>query len=350
MLWRAPHITDTHSFAHIVAGIIDARPSVGQHIRRLHFGNSFGFSMSDSLLMLVVLHVPCLEELHLQGAEDLTDMSITRLAYHCPRLQSLHLETNHHITSQSLLSLAQHCHGLRTFGLVTHPHWPSATFVATLATALPCLDELLIHAGSSSLSYGDNTTMTEMVLALARLERLTTLIIVPSPPLFMQPLLLVSSCTTVSSFWPQLTTFRLSECGYITDQQAISFLQTHHHLTTLDLMSATFTDRVLDVLPTYLPRLAWIGIEGNTNITHNGLRRLLSKCEGLHYVALFHCGILAKDFPELNNDYNDDDNDVDCLQIGNPSHLRHLNFHAINRIRHGSWSFLPRQQQQQQLV
>ncbi|CAO3588535.1 unnamed protein product [Absidia cylindrospora] len=322
LLWRTVELYYDEALEKWLNCLGDARdPLLGRHVREL---TPFFEGLNDTIFLFLIKQLPLLQKFSIEPESGFTDISIQRLARHCPNLTYLHPMMSS-VSQQSIVTLAQHCHQLSTLRLDCCDALCSSDFFA-----------MIVHFPLKYLEV-DLQDMTDLnepsiadkaVLDLAAFDRLTFLEISDSPSSFIERIITLGKDRSGNIPWPQLYHFYISETyTNVTDQQLITFLQSHPKLTTVSLNSNVFTDTALHAIPTLLPKVTSLSLSSN-QFSHRAIRRLAYQCPLLMRFSFSDDGMRLKHFPEA-------DGSGVTTRTGATEHVRisSLSSDALQRIR-----------------
>ncbi|ORZ05632.1 hypothetical protein BCR42DRAFT_496627 [Absidia repens] len=249
-------------------------------------------TFSDDDLLALIQHVPFLTDLILQDGRHITDRSFEHVPQYIPHLTHLYLGHSQ-ITQRSMEAMVRHWHPHLTRLELEYCHNLDADLFSALVpcTALQHLAITRCHLDAMN----DPHIAPSAARHVLALTNLTTLRIQDWTSDYTS---LVTAAAAAAGGWPQLTHICLDACLEMTDDMAIAFLQSHPHLTYLELRTSKITDKTLDAIPMYLPDVVEVRLNSNPGITPDGLRRLLRTCQHLELVMCLGCGILKEHFPE----------------------------------------------------
>ncbi|ORZ07167.1 hypothetical protein BCR42DRAFT_154821 [Absidia repens] len=333
LLWRAPALeneTKAHAFINC---IMQARHPVGQYIRSLKLYSKW----TDADLLVLTLYAGQLEELCIFAGDWLTDQSLVYLAKDCPHLKTVYLHCPL-ITHQSIHALGQECKQLTELGLHHCSNLSPDIFASLMACPLKelylCLDNN--NTATSSFYEEEDRVMVddETMKDLKRFDQLTHLTLDNIDPDWVSQLLLTST-----ECWAPLSSLVLKNIFGMGDAPLVTFLQSHHDLTELQLSCVDLTDVTLDVIATMgFPHLTRLNLSSNPSITAQGVRHVVMQCPFLVSVELVLCHLLANEFPEATGDACIGHNFWTIFTVGSEVQkvVHRLDQHAINTIRLGS--------------
>ncbi|CAO3601020.1 unnamed protein product [Absidia cylindrospora] len=264
--------------------------SIKQHISHYYEGRSY---VSDDDLLALVKHVPLLTDLILEQADDITDASFEHVPLYVPHLAYLHL-CDAKITQRSMEAMGRHWHcqleqleleSCRNLDVDLFSPLAKCTALKKLTVSYCCLNGMNDDPDAAHVAALNTSALTN----------LTSLCIQDYPSDYTSFIIAAAA----ADVWPLLTHVCLDACHAMNDKMAITFIQQHPHLTHLELGNSQMTDKTLDAIVTYLPNIVEVGVEENTGITPDGLRRLVKQCRQLKQVACCGCSIYDDQFPDL---------------------------------------------------
>ncbi|ORZ07160.1 hypothetical protein BCR42DRAFT_397450 [Absidia repens] len=303
--------------------LAEARHPMTTYMRKLVLREDW---TKDHILRLVP-HLHRLEDLTLYCDDVLGDTIIQQLPHYCPNLKALVLIASP-ITLPTIHILAQHYHH-QLYKLHLHDcvHLPSRAFTP-----------LIEHGGGDVIrdilfsNQADGPFWTTLAVddVLAGFPKVTHFECNDDTPEVIEHLLM--SLADLKA-WPELTHLTLDGlelCDDI-DRYLIPCIQTHPHLTHLQLHRADFTDATLDALACFLPSLMYLRMDWNHTVTVDGIRRLVHQCRTLTLVELYSCLLPAIAFPEITTTATNE-----CLEFDTDDNyylVRYLDQKTINAMR-----------------
>ncbi|ORZ04233.1 hypothetical protein BCR42DRAFT_497074 [Absidia repens] len=294
LLWRTLELFDAETLQKVITSLVDARDSLGRHVRDLV---TYCDGFNDNDFLLLIKHLPHLVSFTSEAADNLTDNSLHRLAHYCPNLTTLYLRLSP-VSLPSIISLSQHCHQLRDVCLDACPNISSSDFFSALAHGAMTLERLQVDV-SQMLDLREPRIADKAVLDLAVLDRLTELCLWYAPNAFSERIITLT--TTDHIPWPHLKDIDLSESSYthLTDRQFVAFIQSHPDLTSIALNSSLLTNTSLHAIAIYLPSVSSITLLSCRHFTHLAVRRLIRNCPRLTSFFLSEGCLWIEHFPEM---------------------------------------------------
>ncbi|CAO3601191.1 unnamed protein product [Absidia cylindrospora] len=210
------------------------------------------------------------------------------LPIQCPQLTFLGINRGA-FTNVTIVSVAQHCHRLRGLFLGRCDHVPPNLLTALVGA---CPLEVMDIDAKLIGSTRDNDTARRFVRNLLTFSDLKVLCLRQMDDVLSHHFLTLS-------IWPHLTKCYLQGCRDMEDQDAITFLKAHPHLTRLEFSANNFLDTVLYAIADSLPRLTFLDLSGGWDLTHHGVRRIVLKCTLLTNFTLEDTHLKRAEFPEL---------------------------------------------------
>ncbi|KAI9494856.1 hypothetical protein BDB00DRAFT_816098 [Zychaea mexicana] len=291
-LWRAPTIRNHARFKQFVKCLRSSKKPVGSWVRQFRIDwqqqqDQSLFDDDDCLLLLP--HVPQLEDFAVQNSDRLTDKSISSIANYCSQLEILYLKRAD-ITYRSAHHLGMRCKKLRK---LTFDHCRKLQSMALLPFA-DCPLEYLDLSGCKWINVEDTA------YDMRAFKRLRHLDIVCSDKTAMMNDFLLALARDEQSVvvMPDLMSFSVTGCNEIGDNAAIRFIEAHPQLEYLTLMACGITDLTLDAIQRHLPRLLYLDISFCQSVTMGGVRRLI-RGSRLQMIGLKACGLRKFQFPEV---------------------------------------------------
>ncbi|ORZ07142.1 hypothetical protein BCR42DRAFT_456131 [Absidia repens] len=302
-LWHTVVIRNKTVLLKVISGVVETSSSsaqLGYYIREIEFG-SYVSDVSDATLLLLVIHLPCLEHLKIARGNRITDASLQYVPQYCPHLQSLCLEDSS-MMRRTLEAWGLHCHDLTRLELENCSGVSFYVFHAVASCPLEILKITfsVLHLDSRT---GTGNEYFNAAFVLGGFHRLRHLSIFDAGHHFIQHLIHIHANNKNDGIvWPDLVDLYLNNCNAIDDRSMITFVQSHPHLQCLGLSENTFSDAVLDAMATFLPEMRLLDLRASEHITHRGIRRLVQQCPSLTFIALHECGMTTHEFPELRAD------------------------------------------------
>ncbi|CAO3601131.1 unnamed protein product [Absidia cylindrospora] len=249
-----------------------------------------------SLLSLIPLLPPSLEELTLHGVKLITHASFNYLPQRCPHLKSLTLN-NTSISYRSLLSVGQHCHQLRSLSLLYCENLPPNVFAAFAGCPLETVHLDRFDTINDDEHDNDHNTRS--------LQTMTHDLVVGFPLLTSLTMdrfdgrAFVATMDDATPRWPNLTRFVVENTSKTKNRDVMAFIQAHPHLKDLEFIDNRFSNKVLRVIADCLPGLTRLNLAGGEGFTHLGVRRIVEQCPLLVSLDLSQTYVEAMSFPEL---------------------------------------------------
>ncbi|ORZ11420.1 hypothetical protein BCR42DRAFT_421102 [Absidia repens] len=267
---------------------------VATHVRTIDLQHCH---MTNDQLLSIVACIPQLKRLFLSSGTSINDSSFRLIPSHCPQLESLSLAGGS-ITRHSLEALGQHCHGLRHLHLRSCLISTSATmaFSSSVPAALAQCTKL------EKLALGDFDSGGWLALEEVMAADVSCFVALTHVALWRGSANFIHRLLTTAQ-WPRLTHVRLDHVHGLRhhhmNQLLARFLQTHPHITWLELSNSQLTDEVLETIMEALPTLVYLDVSHNRAITQAGVRRFLLQCPLLTTFDLTSCDVPLATFPEL---------------------------------------------------
>ncbi|ORZ05640.1 hypothetical protein BCR42DRAFT_428053 [Absidia repens] len=313
LLWRHLDIGNVPTFTSITAALTQQQQQqhgqlalLGTFVRSIAIIETYVTDedsnciaeFSDDDLLALIQHVPFLTDLILEEGFHITDRSFEHVPQYIPHLTHLYLGKSR-ITQRSMEAMVRHWHPHLTRLELEYCHNLDADLFSALVpcTALQHLAITRCHLDAMN----DPHIAPSVARHVLALTNLTTLRIQDCTSDYTS-LVATASGATAAAVWPQLTHICLDACLETTDDMAIAFIQSHPHLTYLELRNSKITDKTLDAIPMYLPAVVEVRLSRTPGITPDGLRRLLRTCQHLELVWCPSCGIFQDHFPERDED------------------------------------------------
>ncbi|ORZ07119.1 hypothetical protein BCR42DRAFT_397415 [Absidia repens] len=314
LLWRSLMVKNVASFTNIHTTLTESNHAFLQH----HIQSiNFGCTLSTPAFEASIRYAGYPRFVLARQAPHVTNNRLRPLLQRCQNLSFFGLGWSP-ITQSSMITLGQHCRQLRSLHLQNCRGLGCAIFPALAACRL--LEEItVIGCRLDGMRFPRTAEATANVLV--GFDRLTRLKLDDPPNDFSQCLLgpLTSTSDADSAdddtdddmptivTWPRLVHLWLNRCEDIGDMYTIAFVRTHPHLQSLYVYGGRLTDATLRTMMNCLPGIVDVGLVGNFDITHRGVRRLVQNCPALIWVQLFGCDIATCHFPEAGPSCLDED-------------------------------------------
>ncbi|CAO3601107.1 unnamed protein product [Absidia cylindrospora] len=299
LLWRSVQIRNEGQFTKLLQGRVQSRHDLLQYVRTLFIG----YPLTDiTLLLLIPLLSPLLEELTLADATHISDESFIALPRQCPHLRTLAL-TLAAITNKSLVSLAEHCRQLRRIDLDGCNSLHANLFVILSACPLEDMYVNLDHVDGMANNRSRRCIALALIIGFPLLTSLYLEEVDPYFPCYLLDTIVRYDDDSDGRFplppvWPNLTDFYLYGTRGVEDSHMIHFTKTHPHINNLALPDNDFSDDTLLAVVECLPGLTQLDLSAS-ELTLRGVRGILKLCPLLLWFNLFDTPLERSDFPEL---------------------------------------------------
>ncbi|CAO3601040.1 unnamed protein product [Absidia cylindrospora] len=293
LLWCAPKLQTHTAMIKFLNCIAKLQSSTWLFIRKMDYLCSHSNSNRISLL---IPHLRHLEELRL-----------IHHAHYCPKLARIGIDCLGN-SLEVFTTLGQHCHHLRQL-----------TLSSTRYIAYHFL-ELLVHCPLQKLTlsfqHRHQLGFEYIVRGLMKFNLLTHLVIYN---LYTgHGSLLFQESSDIDPPWPRLSLLHVESCETLSDNDLITFVNSHPHLTELRLRNVkSITDHSLLAIGAALSSLTTLYLHQSRQISEDGILKLIKKCRQLTSLTLDHCGRIAHKKMEL------DQNALDSIRKGRITTINH---------------------------
>lgn len=289
-LWKKIEIHSKDMLTKFIYGLNNSEGSVGLYVKHAVIGHC---SIDNDAFLAILPLIPNIEIFKIDGAEGLTDKSVTQIFPFCKQLKSLWL-SQAQVSYQSALSLAQ-CHQLQSLSLKSCTSMTSRVLLPFSVLPIKTL---------SLCDWNRYLTVNETGCDLQLFTHLTSLsiasVIVLNPQFFYS---LLKNTNGLSCF-PQLKVLHLegtlSPESY--DDRGIAlFLKTHPGIRDLSLIICNISDNSINTIAHHLPDLECLWIADCIKVSAQAVRQMIYRCPKLSNLRIDCRGFAYYDFPEVHH-------------------------------------------------
>lgn len=290
-LWKKIEIYSKDMLTKFIYGLNNSEGSVGLHVKHAIIDYC---SIDDDAFLAILPLIPNIEIFEIDGAEGLTDKSVTQIFRFCKELKSIWL-SQAQASYQSALSLAQY-HQLQSLSLKSCTNMTSKVLLPF--SVLP-IKSLLLCDWNKWLTV--NETACDLQL-FTHLTSLSIASVIAINPQFFYTLL--KNSNGIPCF-PQLKVFHLegtlSQESY--DDRGIAlFLKTHPGIRDLSLLLCNISDNSINTIAHHSLDLECLWVVDCVKVSAQAVRQMIYRCPKLSNLRIDCRGFATYDFPEVHHD------------------------------------------------
>ncbi|KAI7869999.1 hypothetical protein BDF14DRAFT_1778260 [Spinellus fusiger] len=278
LLWHSPLLHHEDQFVEFLASLAMTDKRLGHYVR--HIDLKSPHRPTDEQVLFMVQRMPFLESFTYRAMHHLGK---------CKKIKALTLRTCQELSPLALLPLAH------------------------------CPLEFLDLSGCKWLTASDTA------FDLRAFDRLQLLCLICCEGITTE---FIHSITRQHlAILPHLSAFSITSCE-VKDEAIVAFVQCHPHLEHLTLMDCTITDVSLLAFQEHLSSLHYLEISYCSQVTKEGVRRMIKNMPCLDMIGLKNCNIRLEDFPEVESSPN--------IYCANGRDIDRFSMYELELVRHAA--------------